>query len=158
MTTSSNRRRSTRKLSTREHAIKNGYRSGLEERICDELKQLKVPYQYEPLKIPYTPPVKQRTYTPDIILGNSLIIELKGRFLTADRQKHRFIKEQYPNIDIRFVFQNAKQKINKGSKTSYADWCDRYGFQWSEQSIPYEWTQEAEHKENLRLLKSITKK
>ena len=26
------------------------------------------------------------------------IIELKGRFLTADRQKHKYIKEQYPDV------------------------------------------------------------
>jgi len=142
-------------ISRRVQAIKNGYRSGLEERIARELEQEGVSYEFEPLKIPYVPPAKQRTYTPDFILPNGLIIETKGRFITADRQKHKFIKDQYPELDIRFLFQRADQKITKGSKTSYADWCNKYGFKWAEGSIPKAWLNESKHKENLRLLETF---
>lgn len=145
----------TKTTSRRSHAIANGYRSGLEERVADELNLKRIVHEFEPIKIPFTPPSKERTYTPDFILENGVIIETKGRFLTADRQKHKYIKEQYPDLDIRFVFQRADQKITKGSKTSYADWCDRYGFTWVNGSIPQEWCDEAPHKENLRHIKTF---
>ena len=49
------------------------------------------------------------------------------------------MKKQHPELDIRFVFMNVKNKIYKGSKTTYADWCTRYNFEWAEGSIPMEW-------------------
>ena len=49
------------------------------------------------------------------------------------------MKKQHPDLDIRFVFMNAKNKIYKGSKTTYAAWCARYNFEWAEGSIPMEW-------------------
>jgi hypothetical protein len=146
----------TKSNSPRYHGIANGYRSGLEERICKELDLLGVSYTYEEIKIPYVPPQQERKYTPDIVLSNGLIIELKGRFVTADRQKHRFIKEQYPDLDIRFVFQNPAAKINKGSKTTYGDWCDRYGFLYHKNHIPTEWLEEKPNKYNLKFMKELS--
>ena len=32
-----------------------------------------------------------------------------------------------------------KTKIGKGSKTTYADWCDRYKFEYSDSNIPKKW-------------------
>lgn len=142
---------------TRFHGIAEGYRSGLEKTICKELDLKKVKYEYEPLRIPFTPPAKKRTYTPDIILDNSLIIELKGRFLSEDRQKHLHIKSEYPLIDLRFVFQNPNAPINTGSKTSYAKWCDTHGFLWAKNTIPQAWIDEPTHKENRRLLSQLRK-
>ena len=49
------------------------------------------------------------------------------------------VKEQNPELDIRFVFMNARNKIYKGSKTTYADWANRYNFEWAERTIPEEW-------------------
>ena len=62
------------------------------------------------------------------ILPNNLIIESKGRFTTADRKKHLKIKHQYPDIDIRFVFSSSRAKLYKGSKSTYADWCNKHKF------------------------------
>ena len=122
----------------RRHAIKNGYRSGLEDDISEQLKGLDVPFKYEELKIKYQ--VNEvRTYTPDFELFNGIIIESKGRFVSADRKKHLKVKEQYPKLDIRFVFSNSKGKINKGSKTTYAMWCDKYGFKYADKEIPEKW-------------------
>ena len=122
----------------RRHAIKNGYRSGLEDDISEQLKGLDVPFKYEELKIKYQ--VNEvRTYTPDFQLFNGIIIESKGRFVSADRKKHLKVKEQYPKLDIRFVFSNSKGKINKGSKTTYAMWCDKYGFKYADKEIPEKW-------------------
>ena len=52
--------------------------------------------------------------------GKLIIIETKGRFVTADRQKMLLVKEQYPDLDIRFVFSNPNSRISKKSKTTYA--------------------------------------
>lgn len=122
-------------------AIKNGYRSGLEDKISEQLKSLSVPVKYEELKISYQVN-ETRTYTPDFELPNGIIIESKGRFVAADRKKHLLVKQQRPTLDIRFVFSNSKAKINKGSKTSYADWCNKFGFQYSDKLIPERWINE----------------
>jgi len=119
-------------------AIKHGYRSGLEKGVASDLEKRGVSYEYETKRITYEV-LEVRTYTPDFILPNGVIVETKGRFVTADRKKHLLIQKQYPNYDIRFVFQNPRAKLYKGSKTTYAQWCDKHGFTWAEKRIPDEW-------------------
>ena len=121
--------------------IKYGYRSGLEERVSEQLTKAKVKFSYESTRISYE--INEvRKYTPDFILGNGLIVETKGRFVVADRKKHLLIKKQHPDLDIRFVFTNSRAKINKGSKTTYGMWCDKHGFQYADKLIPKEWLNE----------------
>lgn len=118
--------------------LKYGYRSGLEDRISQQLKSLSVPVKYEEFKIKYE--VNEvRTYTPDFELPNGIIIESKGRLVAADRKKHLLIKKQHPDLDIRFVFSNSRAKINKGSKTTYGMWCDKHRFLYADKLIPEEW-------------------
>ncbi len=83
-----------------------------------------------------------RTYTPDFILNNGIIIETKGRFLTADRRKHLCIKKQHPKLDIRFVFTNSRSKLSKGAKSTYAEWCIKHGFRYYDRIIPEDWLKE----------------
>lgn len=97
-------------------------RSGFEAALTDELTKFNIKYDYEAVKIPYQPLQKVKHYVPDLVLANGIIVEIKGRFTSPDRQKHKAIKANYPDLDIRFVFQKQDQKINKGSKTSYAMW------------------------------------
>ena len=123
----------------RQAAVKAGYRSGLEEDLDNTLKAKGVDGEYEKHKINYVKPATKHTYTPDFRLPNGIYIETKGRFVLADRQKHLIIKQQCPDLDIRFVFQNSKGKIRKGSKTTYADWCIKYGFLYADKDIPSEW-------------------
>ena len=78
-------------------ALKNGYRSGLEDRISKQLKAAKVPVKYEEMKIEYHIN-ETRRYTPDFELPNGIIIESKGRFVQADRKKHLLIKKQHPEL------------------------------------------------------------
>jgi hypothetical protein len=122
-------------------ARKEGYRSGLEVAISAELKAQNVVFEYEPLdkKIEYLQPPTKRRYTPDFVLANGIIIETKGRFTSADRQKHLRIKEQHPELDIRFVFSDANAKLTKVSPTSYGMWCTKYGFQFAHRHIPKDW-------------------
>jgi hypothetical protein len=122
--------------------LKYGFRSGLEKRVADELNNQGISYTYEEEKIRYVKPARNAVYTPDFKIG-SIFIETKGRFMTADRQKHILIKEQMPDLDIRFVFSNPKQKISKASKTTYAMWCEKHGFLYAKESIPHAWLKEA---------------
>ncbi len=122
----------------RRHALRNGYRSGLEDDISVDLKKRGVSFEYETLKIKWTL-LENKTYTPDFILPNGIIIESKGRFVAADRKKHLRVKEQHPDLDIRFVFSNSRAKLNKGAKSTYGDWCDKYGFTYADKRIPDEW-------------------
>tara|TARA_B110000046_G_C12971553_1_gene389145 strand:+ start:1013 stop:1471 length:459 start_codon:yes stop_codon:yes gene_type:complete len=125
----------------RRDAIKHGYRSGLEHTISVYLTELKQRYKYEALKIEWED-LTYRTYTPDFILSNGIIIETKGRFLTADRKKHIAIKKQHPDLDIRFVFTNSRSKLQKGAKSSYGQWCIKYGFRYYDRIIPEDWLKE----------------
>tara|TARA_R110002012_G_scaffold321162_1_gene547856 strand:+ start:3224 stop:3706 length:483 start_codon:yes stop_codon:yes gene_type:complete len=118
------------------------YRSGFEAAVCGKLDEDKVKYEYESLVIPYTQPELKRTYTPDIILTNGLIIELKGQLTKEDRQKHLLIKKQRPDLDIRFVLQNHKVKLYKSSKTTYGNWLTKNNFKWAGRFIPVEWIDE----------------
>ena len=123
--------------------IVEGYRSGLESSVGNQLATAKVRWEYESERIPYTP--RQQTYTPDFIIKgevSKMYIETKGRFLGSDRTKHLLIKEQHPQLDIRFVFTNPNQKLYKGAKTTYGEWCEKHGFIFSKGSIPESWLRE----------------
>ena len=124
------------------NGVKHGYRSGLESKVSQQLKEAGVDFEYESLKIEYE--VNEvRKYTPDFrILSNGIIVETKGRFLPADRKKHLLIQKQRPELDIRFVFTNSNAKLNKGAKSTYADWCRKHGFLYSDKLIPEEWLNE----------------
>ena len=115
------------------------YRSGLEKTIAEDIKSRGILVKYETFKIAYTKPVTSHKYTPDFLLPNGIIIEAKGLFSTQDRKKHILVKEQHPDLDIRFVFSSSKKKLYKGSKTTYADWCTKHGFLYADKTIPKEW-------------------
>ena len=122
--------------------IIKGFRSGLEERVSRQIEDAGLQCIYEADKIKYHWPKRQSTYTPDFRLpkeGGFFYVETKGRFTVSDRQKHLLIKEQCPDIEIRFVFSNANAKPYRGSKTSYAQWCEKHGFMYASKTIPDDW-------------------
>ena len=125
----------------RRDAIRHGYRSGLEHKLSIYLVEQKCKFKYESVKIEWED-LCYRTYTPDFILSNGIIIETKGRFLALDRRKHKAIQRQHPNLDIRFVFENSKRKLSKGAKSSYAQWCIKHGFRFYDRIIPEDWLKE----------------
>jgi hypothetical protein len=133
----------TRKpMSKRAVALKHGFRSGLEEDISKELTEAGVEFTYEKCKIRYIKPATEHQYTADFQLDNGIIIETKGRFLVADRKKHLLIKRQHPELDIRFVFSNSNQRLSKASRTTYAQWCVKNGFQYADKTVPVHWLKE----------------
>jgi hypothetical protein len=130
-------------LSQKQAGLKHGFRSGLEEKVAEQLKEAGISVAYESIKIPYTSPETPHKYCPDFPLGNGIIIETKGRFLPADRKKHLLIKAQHPELDIRFVFTRSKATISKTSKTTYGDWCSKHGFLYADKLIPAGWLKES---------------
>lgn len=127
------------------------YRSGLEETISKQLEAAGIPVVFERFNVKYEIPASGHTYTPDFVLPNGVIIEGKGLFEAEDRKKHLLVRQQYPTLDIRFVFSNPNQKLYKGSKTTYAMWCDKNGFKYAKKLIPAEWLRE-ERKETVGLI------
>lgn len=137
-------------------AKRAGYKSGLEDTTAKQLKELGISFQYEPKegKIKYTVPASVHSYTPDFYVttksGKTIVIETKGLWSAEDREKHRLIKEQHPDLDLRFVFTRSKAKINKKSKTTYADICEGRGrgpfkgvtWKYADKRIPDEWLNE----------------
>jgi len=113
------------------------FRSGLEEKVADLMCELGVKYEYESTKIPY---IINHIYTPDFLLPNGIYLETKGFWEPEDRRKIKNVKQQHPEIDLRMVFQSPYNKITKGSKTTYAKWCDKHDIPWAAfHSIPKEW-------------------
>ena len=121
--------------------LEDGYRGTLEHGIVSELEDNNIKFQYETLKIQWEH-LTYRTYTPDFILDNGIIVEAKGRFLASERVRALAIKRQHPELDIRFVFTNSKTKLYKGYPSSYGEWCKKNGFKYNDKVIPKEWAEE----------------
>jgi len=115
-------------------------RSRLEEQVAELLTNLNIEYGYEPDKFNY---VIEAKYTPDFKVGD-IYLETKGFFKPADRRKMLAVKKCNPDLDVRLVFQAPYNKISKNSKTTYAAWADKNGFQWCPYyDIPLDWLNEA---------------
>jgi hypothetical protein len=132
--------RRTKTKTSEEVGLVHGFRSGLEGKVGDQIKKVTgLDPEYEKERIEYEWPARKAKYTPDFKLPNGIFIETKGRFTADDRQKHLLIKAQCPELDIRFVFSNSNSRIRKGSPTTYADWCRKYGFTFADKLIPLAW-------------------
>lgn len=124
---------------------RHGFRSGLEDKISKQITEAGLELLYETDKITYEVPMKMSRYTPDFKLpkkGGFFYVETKGIWDLEDRKKHLYIRDQHPEIDIRFVFSNGNNKLYKGSKTTYGTYCDKQGFRWAHKTIPDEWLAE----------------
>lgn len=147
----------------RKPVLLTSYRSGLEEKMGDQLKAAGLPFFYETEKLLYVVPARNAKYTPDFLLtkldGTTMYLETKGRFgggnlrngrtsksSAEERQKMILVKEQNPGLDIRFVFAKAALPIYKGSPTTHGHWATTHGFLWADKGIfPSEWMKELIH-------------
>lgn len=115
------------------------FRSMFEESIWDAAGR-SAKLAYEPEFIPY---IMRGAYLPDfIILKNGIIVEAKGYLDTASCKKMLAVKRTNPDLDIRFVFQNANGKRNKRAKLKNWEWAEKHGFPWAEGTIPEAWLKE----------------
>ena len=123
-------------------------RSGLEQKVAKHLDSKKVKYEYETMVVAYTVPESVHKYTPDFILPNGIVIEVKGRFTAQDRKKMSLVIEQNPDLDIRLLFA-VDNTLSKSSKTTYSAWCERRGIVChvsKDGTIPQEWLDEKKRK------------
>ena len=128
------------------------FASMAERDFAVDLDKEGIPWLYEPEKIDWFPaPPKFRTYTPDFKVmrrdGSYFFVEFKGYLRPGDKTKMRAVKKQHPEIDIRFVFMNAYKYASKhvrkdGTRQTYAQWAESYGYQWAHQVMPEEWLSE----------------
>lgn len=133
-----------------------GFRSGLEKQNAALLKAIGTPFEYETHTVHYIVPETKHRYKPDFVLPNGIVIETKGEWETADRKKHKLIRAQYPDLDVRLVFGNPNATIGKKSKTTYAMYCQRLGIPFAAKRIPYAWVNEKPDKRRLEALKKAT--
>jgi hypothetical protein len=141
--------------------IEPEYRSALERGVAEKLTAAGVAYGYESQHIRYSVPAREAKYLPDFSPDDCpIIIEPKGRFggnyegfrgkrmvgskdaAVKERQKFILLKEQHPELDIRFIFSRASTPIYPKSPTSYGKWATDHGFKWAEKTIPDAWIEE----------------
>ena len=104
--------------------IFNRYRSDLEGSVADQLEKQRVEFVFEPSRIKYE---VQKKYTPDFLLPNGILIEVKGA--------------QHPELDIRFVFGRLRSKV-QGGRFTCQSWCEKYDFKFAESFVPNDWIHE----------------
>jgi hypothetical protein len=119
------------------------FRSKFEHHVALALQRAGAAFRYEEDVVHFEQPAKKRRYIPDFVLPNGIILEVKGYMTSADRSKHKWVKEQHPELDIRFVFQNPNTRISTRSRTRLREWAEKAGFQWCcGPSIPRAWLNE----------------
>jgi hypothetical protein len=107
------------------------FKSKFEETVWKSLKQHYPTIKYEPEKYKYVQPAQDRTYTPDFRTGRRKIyLEAKGKLDLDTRKKMIWFRDSNPDIRVIFLFQNADNKLNKRSKTTYGMWAEANGFEW----------------------------
>ena len=84
-------------------------------------------FVYEPCKLGYRLDLE---YKPDWQVDGKYYIEAKGKFDYTERRKMLAVRSANPDKDIRMVFMR-NQKLGKGSKMTYGEWCDKHGIQWT---------------------------
>ena len=105
-------------------------RSRLEERFEQIIQNFDIDYDYEITKIPYVVPESNHTYTVDWTFLNNLLVETKG-YLSTHQERHKYVllKQQHPELDLRFVFDNPN-KLCGGTKMTHGKWAEKYGFKY----------------------------
>jgi hypothetical protein len=113
------------------------FRSNFEARVAQDLERQGAEAYYEAVTLDY---VITHTYTPDWVLGNGIIIETKGHFSSADRRKMLAVKAAHPHLDIRMLFMQPFNPLRKGSKKTYANWCEDNHIPWAAGPyVPTDW-------------------
>lgn len=97
--------------------------------------------QYEADRLPF---VRSSHYVPDWKIRKDVYIETKGYFSPSNRANMLSFREQHPGIRIYFVFGNASNRLNSKSNTTYAEWCNKHGFKFTDikKGVPLDWWKE----------------
>lgn len=118
------------------------FRSKFEKGLYDLARKRKLKLEYEPEspRITYTTTAR---YIPDFVLPNGIVVEAKGYFKAKDRTKMLNVARNNADLDIRFVFQRANNRLTKSPNSMmYWQWAEKHGFEWAERHIPESWWEE----------------
>ena len=103
------------------------FRSKFEHKIAEQITNGGLSVEYETDKIAYVVPSRIAILpTLSYPKPGGFYAEVKGRWLVEDRHKHLLIKEQHPDLDIRFMFQTQRQNSTK-VRLPAADYCTSMG-------------------------------
>lgn len=114
-----------RRTSKQGISAKSEKRSGLEDATIAYLNAEGVDFKYEAHLIPYV--AKPKTYLPDFVLPNGIVIETKGQFDSEDRTKMKLVKKQNPDLDIRFVFSRGATYLTTQRVKEMREWIRSTG-------------------------------
>lgn len=102
------------------------YRSKLEARCAQILKENNIPFEYEPFKIEYIPKfeydgIKYRAayYTPDFVVDDKYILEVKGYANDVYRYKKKLVL-------LKLMQQNKYSFIEIKTLTKLREWIRKY--------------------------------
>jgi len=134
-------------------------RTKLQQDIYDALTKARIPFYYretaqrgEEVALLVDLPDRSRAnrFYPTFIVtcddGTRVVLQQKGRFVTADRQKLRLLKQQHPTVEFRMIFSNSAQRISSTSATKYSDWCERFGIAYCDGKPSQEWIEELQRR------------
>lgn len=111
------------------------FKSTYEAETAKEFDKSGIEWEYESRRLPYLPKVAY--YKIDFMLkwpwpeNSYCIIETKGYFDPVSRAKMIQVCQQYPNLDIRMMFQNPNLKTNPDKKYTYTEWAERHNIPWT---------------------------
>lgn len=78
-----------------------------------------------------------------------MYIETKGFFDYEARYKMATVRKQYPDMDIRMVFQEPGKKLSRAkSSIQYSTWAENNGYKWSSPCFPNCWRLECAKSED----------
>lgn len=115
--------------SARRHASLAGLKSILEVRTKAWLEEHSIPHSYETQRWVYQ--YAPQKYKPDFLVPN-FVIECKGKMTREVRKKLLAIIKSNPDKKLHLVFERPQNKIDRGSKTTYAMWAEKHGIKWSD--------------------------
>ncbi len=82
-------------------------------------------------------------------------MEAKSLLKHEHLPRYELLKEQRPDLDIRFVFEEPDRIITHYSvddgegetrAVSYSEWCEMNGFKWNGDTVPIAWIKELKKK------------
>jgi hypothetical protein len=123
--------------------------------VAQALRQDGRPFQHKELIGQYTTPPRLALWIPDFVLHNGIVVECKGYWRPEDITKIRLVREQFPDLDVRFVFSSSQQK-DKRSRATYASICKKLGIPCNDLTVPREWLDEPDDANRWRAIHRFT--
>lgn len=131
---------------------RRGYKSSMEHRVIEPL--LSRGAEYEPCFLRY-PAQRLLRYTPDVVLPNGIVVEVKGWFTGKDRTKLRDVRAAYPDLELRMVLATPRAYITQKREQTQSGWCEANGIRWAEQAVPDSWFTEPDHEASLAIIRAM---